>query len=156
MSWDCKGRVTGPLCPVHFSPKVWFRCCLTMLRKWGDAPPKMLTQTLKLTYLSKHWFMDISWLRLFCSFKGVLYPLKACSTMCVGVLLCNQALCGAVSGCAHHWSHVWRFHHQCQLGFNCSTLFAWVSLFCILEFVFFLILIPFYLQSVLVHSANCV
>jgi hypothetical protein len=30
-------------------------------------------------YLSRNWFLDILWLGLFCSFKWVLYPLKACN-----------------------------------------------------------------------------
>jgi hypothetical protein len=29
-------------------------------------------------YLSRHWFLETSWLGLLCSFKWVLYPLTAC------------------------------------------------------------------------------
>jgi hypothetical protein len=38
---DRAGQVTGPLCPIHCSLKVWFRCCRKMHRKWGDAPSCM-------------------------------------------------------------------------------------------------------------------
>jgi hypothetical protein len=32
------GLLTGPPRPIHCSPKVWLRCCLTMRRKWDGAP----------------------------------------------------------------------------------------------------------------------
>jgi hypothetical protein len=35
---DGAGQLTGPPCPIHCPPKVWFRCCLTMWRKWGGVP----------------------------------------------------------------------------------------------------------------------
>jgi hypothetical protein len=31
----------GPPCLIHFSPKVWFRCFLSMRRKWNDVPSCM-------------------------------------------------------------------------------------------------------------------
>jgi hypothetical protein len=34
-------QLTGPRRPLHCSPKVWFRCCLTMWRKCGGAPSCM-------------------------------------------------------------------------------------------------------------------
>jgi hypothetical protein len=36
-SGDRAGRLTGSPRHVHCSPKVWFRCCLTVRRKRGDA-----------------------------------------------------------------------------------------------------------------------
>jgi hypothetical protein len=40
-SGDHAGQLTGPPRPIHVSPKVWFRCCLTIGRKWGGAPSCM-------------------------------------------------------------------------------------------------------------------
>jgi hypothetical protein len=40
-SGDHAGQFTAPPRPIHCSPKVWFRCCLTMLMKWGGAPSCM-------------------------------------------------------------------------------------------------------------------
>jgi hypothetical protein len=40
-SGDHAGQFTGPPCPIHCSPKVCFRCCLTVRRKWGGAPSCM-------------------------------------------------------------------------------------------------------------------
>jgi hypothetical protein len=31
-------RPCRPLCPICCSRKIWFRCCLTVWRKWGGAP----------------------------------------------------------------------------------------------------------------------
>jgi hypothetical protein len=44
------GQLTGPPYPIHCSPKVWFRCCLTMQRKWGGAPSCM-------NHMCCHWWM---------------------------------------------------------------------------------------------------
>jgi hypothetical protein len=35
------GPVIGSPHPTHCSPKVWFRCCQVMRRKWGGAPSCM-------------------------------------------------------------------------------------------------------------------
>jgi hypothetical protein len=40
-SGDPAGKLTGPPRPTHCSQKVWFRCGLTMRRKWGGAPSSM-------------------------------------------------------------------------------------------------------------------
>jgi hypothetical protein len=32
------GRLNEPPCPTHCPPKVWFRCCLKIRRKWGGVP----------------------------------------------------------------------------------------------------------------------
>jgi hypothetical protein len=40
-SGDRAGQLTGPPLPIHCSPKVWFRCCLTMPRQWVGAPSCM-------------------------------------------------------------------------------------------------------------------
>jgi hypothetical protein len=39
-SGDRAGQLTGPLHLLH-SPKLWFRLCFTMRRKWGGAPSCM-------------------------------------------------------------------------------------------------------------------
>jgi hypothetical protein len=38
---DRAGQLAGPPRPIHCSPKDWFRCCLTVQRKWGGAPSCM-------------------------------------------------------------------------------------------------------------------
>jgi hypothetical protein len=38
---DRAGQLTGPPCLSHCSPKMWFRCCLTIRRKWIGAPSCM-------------------------------------------------------------------------------------------------------------------
>jgi hypothetical protein len=40
-------------------------------------------------YLSRHWFLDICWLGLVCSFKSVLYLLKACNPFLTPVYTYN-------------------------------------------------------------------
>jgi hypothetical protein len=37
-SGDHAGQLTGPPHPSHCSPKVWFRCCLIIRRKWVGSP----------------------------------------------------------------------------------------------------------------------
>jgi hypothetical protein len=34
---DYAGQLTGAVCPMDHSLKVWFRCCLAVRRKWGGA-----------------------------------------------------------------------------------------------------------------------
>jgi hypothetical protein len=36
-SGDRAGQLNGPPRPIHSSPNVWFRCCLTMRRICGDV-----------------------------------------------------------------------------------------------------------------------
>jgi hypothetical protein len=38
ISGNHAGHFTGPRRPVHCPPEVWFRCCLTMRRRWDGAP----------------------------------------------------------------------------------------------------------------------
>jgi hypothetical protein len=40
-SRDRAGQLTGPPRHIYCSPKVWFRCYLTVRRKWGGAPSCM-------------------------------------------------------------------------------------------------------------------
>jgi hypothetical protein len=40
-SGDGAGQLPVPPCPIHCSPKVWFKCCTTMRRKWSGAPSCM-------------------------------------------------------------------------------------------------------------------
>jgi hypothetical protein len=40
-SGDHAGQLTESPRPIHWSPKVWLRRCLTVRRKWGDAPSLM-------------------------------------------------------------------------------------------------------------------
>lgn len=53
-SWkDCTGLLTGPVCPVHCPPKGWFRCRLTMWRKWSSTPSFLLL--MKTHILQENW-----------------------------------------------------------------------------------------------------
>jgi hypothetical protein len=69
---------------IHYSPKHDDTLTPVGLLNWAIDPkcwsPKILTQTLARPYLSRHWFLDISWQGLFCSFKWVLYPPISCNT----------------------------------------------------------------------------
>ena len=38
---DPAGQFSGPPHPTHCPPKVQFHCGLTVLRKWGGAPPRL-------------------------------------------------------------------------------------------------------------------
>jgi hypothetical protein len=40
-SGDGAGQLTCPPRPIHCSPKVWFRCCLTIRRNWGCVPSSL-------------------------------------------------------------------------------------------------------------------
>jgi hypothetical protein len=51
-SGDHAGQLAGPLHPIRCSPKVWFRCCMTVWRKWGGAPSCM-------THMCFHWWRGI-------------------------------------------------------------------------------------------------
>jgi hypothetical protein len=53
LSGDCAGQMTEPLCPIHCSLKVWFRCCLTVQRKWDGAPSCM---NYMLSLMRRHMF----------------------------------------------------------------------------------------------------
>jgi hypothetical protein len=38
---DQAGQLNGPSRSIHCSPKIWFRCCLAIWRKWSEAPSCM-------------------------------------------------------------------------------------------------------------------
>jgi hypothetical protein len=83
MCWCCWRRGTcSRSTGKSFTKKRWYASTVSLLGKTTGPKnwsPKRPTQILTFSYLSRHWFLDICWLGLFCSFEWVLYPLKTCN-----------------------------------------------------------------------------
>jgi hypothetical protein len=65
-SGDRARRLTEPPRPIHCSPKVWFRCCLTLRRKWDGVPSRMkhiCYRSWRGTYSKSNWksFTNTRW-----------------------------------------------------------------------------------------------